>query len=303
MAPKSPPASLDFETILYDVANGVAHVTLNRPDRRNGLSDQLLRELEAAILAADEDDAVKVVLLKGNGPAFCAGYDLAGARPYNSADTQGTDGPAGQEPGWDRLNRTLYDMRRDGEWWLKLFWNLRKPVVAQVHGACVAGANDLLAAVDIVIAAEDAKFSLPQARGIGVIHTMGLWPYYLGIRRAKELAFTGDAITGREAAELGMVNRAVPPSILAREAEWTAERIALMPRQMLMAHKFAINRFVELQGLELAVKGCGEYDAIAAQNWMNDKFRQITAADGLRAAVAWREKIWSDQQTLRPASD
>ena len=297
--PEQRPASATttFENVLYEVARGVAHITLNRPNQRNGLNLGLSSDLQAAVEHADADDDVKVLLLKGNGPSFCSGYDVSGSSP---AREPVEEQPADTDPAWDRLNRTLYAMRRDGEWWLRLFWNLRKPVVAQVHGACLAGGNDLIAAADIVIAAEDARFGLPQARGLGVIHTMGLWPYYMGIRKAKELAFTGDSITGAEAARVGLINDAVPAEQLGAEATWLAERIALMPRQVLMAHKFAINRFVEVAGLDTAVRGAGEYDAVSADNWISARFRRMTQQEGLRAAVAWRDEIWDEQARRRP---
>jgi enoyl-CoA hydratase len=284
-----------FANLLYSVSRGVAHITLNRPDRRNGLSPAMMDDLDRAVQLADLDDEVKVLLLKGNGPSFCAGYDLSGIAPVPEPPLE-----AESDPGWDRASRTTYGTRRDGEYFVRLFWNLRKPVIAQVHGACVAGGNDLIAAVDIVIVADDATFGLPQARGIGVIHTMGLWPYYMGARKAKELAFTGDSITGAEAERLGLANRAVPADQLAAEATWFAERVALMPRQLLMAHKYAINGFVEAAGLDNAVRGVGEFNAIGAQNWMNAKFRRLAESEGVRKALAWRDAIWSNQERERP---
>jgi len=281
-------ASKPLETLLYEVKNGVAYVTLNRPERRNGISGQMQAELEIAVNQADYNDAVKVIVLRGSGPSFCSGYDIGG-------------GTASAKTEWALLHKNIYRWRRDGEWWIKLFWNLRKPVVAQVQGTCAAGANDLIAAVDIVIAAEDAKFSLPQARGIGVIHTMGLWPYYLGARKSKELAFTGDPISGIEAERLGLVNKAVPADELEAETTWFAERVALMPRELLMAHKFAINRFFDGAGVEASVRGAGEYDSIGARNSMSEEFVQRAARDGVKAAVAWRDGIWADQAKARPA--
>jgi enoyl-CoA hydratase len=284
--------------VLYEVANGVAHLTLNRPERRNGLGLDLVKDLEVAVQRADSDDAVKVLLLQANGPSFCGGYDVTGLAPV---DPPPFDPESDIEPGWDRLNDTLYTMRRDGEFWLRLFWNLRKPVVAAVHGACLAGGVDLIGAVDIVIVADDALIGLPQARALGVIHTMGLLPYYIGIRKSKEMAFSGDPISGLEAERLGLANKSVPVEKLAAEATWTAERIALVPRQLLMAHKFAINRFVEEAGLEGAVRASGEYDAIGAQNWMNAKFRYLSKTEGIKAAAKWRDAIWNEQEATRPS--
>jgi enoyl-CoA hydratase len=294
---EAPPteSAKEFDNVIYEVRRAVAYITMNRPERRNGLSEAMSDDLEACVGMADADDNIKVLLLRGNGPSFCGGYDLSGVAPVPEPPPD-----PDADWGWDRVSRTVSAMRRDGEWWLRMFWNLRKPVVAQVHGACLAGGNDLIAAADIVVAAEDATFGLPQARGMGVIHTMGLWPYHVGLRKSKELAFTGDSITGSEAEQLGLVNKAVPASRLTEETTWLAERIALMPRQILMAHKFAINRFAEAAGLETAVRGAGEYDAIGAQNWMNAKFRRLAKEDGLKAAVAWRNAIWDRQAEERP---
>jgi enoyl-CoA hydratase len=130
---------------------------------------------------------------------------------------------------------------------------------------------------------------------------MGLLPYYIGIRKSKEMAFTGDPISGLDAERLGLANKSVPGDKLEAEATWLAERIALVPRQLLLAHKFAINRFAEEAGLEGAVRASGEYDAIGAQNWMNAKFRYLSKTEGVKAAAKWRDAIWKDQEASKPS--
>lgn len=280
-----------YENIIYDVEGRIGYLTLNRPQRLNALSTATMEEIEAAMQVADDDGKVRVVVVRGAGSSFCAGYDLV-SRRGDLIGEQETDDPAEI---WSDLYRLHDAQRRNGEWWLKVFFNLRKPVIAQVHGHCLAGGMDLLGVCDLVVAATDAKFGLPQSRGVGVIHTMGLLPFLIGLRRTNEMCFTGDSITGSEAADIGLINKAVPAEHLEAETRWLAERVSYMPKEMLAAHKFAIHRFYELMGVDTAVKSAGEYDALAVQNPMLEEFRQRAERDGMKAALAWRDAPWRDQ--------
>ena len=278
---------MPYENLIYEARDQVVYITLNRPERRNALSEALMKDLDAAVEEADTDDEIKVLVIKGAGNAFCAGYDIAG-RPGQAPEFR-PDGAS-----WRSLDRSVYRLRRNGEWWMKLLWNMRKPVIAQVHGYCLAGGLDLAGCCDLVFAAEDAQFGMPQARALGIPHTFGLLPLLIGMRKTKEMAFTGDTISGIEAERLGVINKAVPIEELEAEATRWAERIALMPAELLAANKMGVNRFFEIMGIDTMVKASNEFDAIGRQNQRNFEFRRIVSEEGLRAGLTYRDGPWDD---------
>lgn len=278
---------MTFENVLYEVRNKVAYITLNRPERRNALSEPMMADIEAAVEKADNDQGVKCLVVKGTGQAFCSGYDLGGFDPH--AEEAGTD-----EPPLALLLKGMYMLRRNGDWWMKVFWNMKKPVIAQVHGYCLAGGNDLAGVCDLIYAADDAQFGMPQARALGIPHTFGLLPLTIGMRRSKEMAFTGDTVTGREAERLGMINHAVPGDELDEAVTRMAERVALMPMEMLMVNKWGINRFYEIMGVDAMVRSTNEWDAIASHNSRFAEFVRIVGEEGLKAALTWRDAPWND---------
>ncbi len=185
---------MTLETVLYEVRDGIGHVTLNRPHRLNAMVPRLMRDLHRALQAAAEDPAVRVVLLSGEGRAFCAGDDL------KEAD-KGYGGVAEIRRFIDEIQQVTVDIK-----------TMRKPVIAAVHGYAVGGGCELALGCDLVVAAEDAKFGFPET-GVAQFVTGGVThflPRAVGLAKAKELIMTGDFFDGREAARLGLVNRAVP---------------------------------------------------------------------------------------------
>ena len=186
---------MDYETVFTEIEGPVAYITLNRPEKLNAISQQLRADLEAALADLDEGDDVRVVVLKAAGRAFCAGYDLA------------------PRPGGGGTRRSIAQdrdgLRKSVERWLAM-WNFRKPIIAQVHGYCLAGGGELAGMCDLIFCAEDAQFGHPAGRALGIPPTLGLWPVKIGMLKSKELLFTGDTIDGKEAERIGMVNRALP---------------------------------------------------------------------------------------------
>jgi len=227
---------MNLETVLYDVKDNIARITMNRPEKRNALNHQLLSDLDAAFHEADNDPDVRVVVLAGAGPSFSAGYDLTGS-PYTSV-------PEGFDQ-WTRGN-ALRTLRGISERYLMIM-NLTKPVIAKVHGYCVAAGCYLQMCCDMAIAAEDAVLGHPATRGGGV-SSMPLWVTYLGLRKAKELLMTGKLISGKEAERIGLVNMTVPADKLEEEVMSNARLMAEVPPDGMIISKEALNTHAEILG-------------------------------------------------------
>ena len=226
---------MNLETVLYEVKENIAKITLNRPDKMNALNHALWDDLIAAFDQAENDSDVRVVILQGSGRAFCAGWDLKGSY-YISV-------PEGYEE-WTTGN-ALSTLRRISERYLKIM-NLPKPVIAQIHGYCLAAGCYLEMLCDIAIAAEDAKMGHPVARG--GVDSMPLWITYLGQRKAKELFLTGQIIDGKEAERIGLVNRAVPADKLEEEVWNMAKLFCDSSPDGLAIQKEAFNTHAEIMG-------------------------------------------------------
>ena len=240
---------MQFDQITYDVAGKTAILTLNRPEKRNALSAKLLRELHEALLEADEYNPVHSVVLRGAGPHFCAGADLneySSGRGEAYRGRQEIDDDVWRLEQSQRLRITLFDMH--------------KPVIAQVHGHCLAGGTDVALLCDMVIAADDAVFGFPPARDLGALPN-NLWLYNVGPQWAKRLTLTGDTVTGREAAHIGLVLKSVPADVLEAEVEGLADRLAQIDADLLAANKRIINLGLELMGARTLQRLACENDA------------------------------------------
>ena len=274
-----------FESIVYEVADGVARITLNRPEKLNAISPQMLRELHDALWEADDDTAVHCVVLRGAGRAFCAGYDLAGppttaerdGRTYRGAST--FDDDAWQMEKAQRLRMALFDMH--------------KPVIAQVHGYCLAGGTDLATLCDILVCADDAKFGFPPGRDLGVLPTQ-MWLYHVGPQWTKRLLLTGDTVNGVEAAQIGLALKSVPVDALEAEVEGLARRMALVDRELLAANKRIINLGLELMGARTLQRLAVEIDARGHQAASAGQFRRNARDHGLREALRMRDAPFGD---------
>lgn len=264
-----------YQTIIYEaVDTGIVRVTLNRPEKLNAMNDRLLGELDAAFDEFERDASASVLVIRGAGRAFCAGYDLTPA--------------PGERSGPYTVTEDRWAMRKLVERWQRL-WRLPKPTIAQVHGYCLAGATELAGHCDLVFAAEDARFGHPAGRTLGVIPTLSLWPYLIGMRRTKEFLFTGDSMTAAQALEYGLVNRVVPLARLEDEVLGYARRVAQVPIDMLTLQKAATNRFFELMGIYAAEQSASEFDAIAHQTATAKAEMRKMSERGLKQALEERD--------------
>lgn len=233
----------DGETLRYRVAGPVATLTLHRPDRLNTIVPPMPEEFEAAIRRATLDEQVKVIVLRGAGRSFCAGYDF-GDGFHHWDDRITTDGS--WDPGKDFVFATTPVLSPTQQF--MSMWRTSKPVIAQIHGWCIGGGSEMALCADIVIASEDARIGAPYARMWGC-HLSGMWIFRLGLAKAKEYALTGRPVSGTEAAAIGLINEAVSFERLeARVADW-AHRLAGVPSSQLAAMKLVVNQVFENQGL------------------------------------------------------
>jgi len=267
--------------LLDDPAPFVRRLTLNRPEKRNPLSNALRGELYAALDAADRDDTVRVTILRGAGPCFSAGYDLSrdGARqalPYQTA------GGSGQ---WAR--HVVEGCFR--------IWDLAKPVIAQVHGWCLAGGSELATACDLVYVAEDAQIGYPPVRMMSPPDNQ-FHAWLCGLRPAMEMMLTGDAVSGVEAVRVGFANRAFPPKSLEREVLAIAERIAKIPTDVQQMNKRSVHRAMEIMGLRAAIRAGTEIQALALTT---ESSRQTFAKfrDGVTKGLDARDAAFKDYRT------
>jgi len=233
----------DYETILYSAAGPVATITLNRPERLNTIVPPMPDEVEQAVAAATRDPAVKVIVLRGAGRAFCAGYDFGdGFHHWDEGIT--TDGA--WDPGKDFVSATAPQLAPTQK--LMSLWRCPKPVIAQVHGWCVGGGSDFALCADLVIASEDAVIGTPYSRIWGC-YLSGMWIYRLGLAKAKEHALTGRPLTGRQAAEIELINEAVPFASLEHTVAERAAELARIPASQLAAMKLIVNHAYEQMGI------------------------------------------------------
>jgi len=208
---------VNLETVIYEVKQQIAKVTMNRPEKRNAINHALWNDLNAAFEEAENDSEVRVVILAGSGKALSSGWDL-NESPYTKV-------PEGYEQ-WGTGN-ALKTLRGISSRYLKIM-NLRKPTIAQVHGYCLAAGCYLEMLCDVAIAAEDAAFGHP-ATGGGGVDSLPLWVWFLGARKAKELLMTRRFIDGKEAERIGLVNKAVPADKLEEEVWSMAKDMAMVP--------------------------------------------------------------------------
>jgi enoyl-CoA hydratase len=292
-------------TMTYEVAGSVARITLDRPERGNGITRGLLSDLESCVERADLDPAVRVILLAGRGRGFCGGYDLVESAEGAPGEGAGLpDAPAGSpldpaviasnhDPSgtWDPM--VDFAMMRRNVRSLMSLYRASKPVVCKVHGFCVAGGTDMALCSDLLIAAADAKIGYPPARVWGS-PTTAMWAYRLGPQRAKRLLFTGDSLSGREAAEWGLALEAPEPEDLDERTEALVERIARMPLNQLQMMKLLVNDSLHAQGLQQTQTLGTLLDGITRHTPEGFAFQQRAAERGFREAVRERDEPFGD---------
>jgi enoyl-CoA hydratase len=278
----------DFETILYRVADEVATITLNRPQRLNTIVPPMPDEVQAAVERSVEDAAVKVIVVRGAGRSFCAGYDFGGGfHHWDEAFT--TDGE--WDPGKDFVAATAPSLAPTQKF--LSVWRSPKPVIAQVHGWCVGGGSDFALSADLVIASEDARIGTPYSRMWGS-YLSGMWIYRLGLTKAKEYALTGKPLSGREAAEVELINRAVPFDRLEEEVAETAARLARIPASQLAAMKLVVNHAYESMGMASTQTLGPILDGLMRNTPDAKDFIELAEREGVPAAVAKRDGPFAD---------
>jgi enoyl-CoA hydratase/carnithine racemase len=265
---------VQFATIQLEVIEGVARITLNRPERANALNQAMLTELGQALDAAEGNAAVRAIVVRGAGAAFSSGFDLK---------EQMERRPTGVEQ-WRPILRKDFDT-------VMRFWHCPKPTIAAVRGPCLAGACELALACDLTIAAEDAFFGEPELKfGAGIV--VMILPWIVGPKIAKEIILTGeDRVSAARALAIGMINRVVPAAELDEAALRLARHIAAIDPQLVKETKRAINRAMEAQGMLEALEAALEIDLGIEGAGSPDKaqFMDIARRDGLKAALAWRD--------------
>ena len=278
---------MSYETLLYAVDGPIATITLNRPESLNTIVPPMPDELQDAVLRAGDDQAVRVIVLRGAGRAFCAGFDFAGGFHH-----------------WDERITT------DGEWdsgkdfavmtspagavpKFMSIWRVPKPVIAQVHGWAVGGGSEMALCADIVIMSEDAQIGTPYSRMWGCHHA-GMWVARLGLAHAKELALTGRPLNGIEAKQLGLVNDAVPFAQLESRVYTLAEQLASIPMSQLTAMKLVVNQAYENMGLTSTQLLGSVLDGMLRNTPEALEFINLADSEGVGKAVAGRDGPFGD---------
>jgi enoyl-CoA hydratase len=248
---------------------GVLRLTLNRPAKRNALNNVLRSQLFAALEAGDADPSVRVMIIRGAGPCFSAGYDLALGPKLAEGQPFYTAAGSGNWP------------RHVTEGCFRI-WDLAKPVIAQVHGYCLAGGTELAAACDLVYVAEDAQIGYPPVRAMSPPDNQ-FYPWLIGMRRAMELMLTGDSISGVEAAEYGFANRALPSAALEGHVLAMAQRLLKVPVDVQQINKRAVHRQMDIMGMRAGIRAGTELQALAlttasTQQHLRELAKSITGA-------------------------
>jgi enoyl-CoA hydratase len=279
---------MTYQTLLYTVDGRIATITLNRPDALNTIVPPMPDEIEAAVNAALRDEAVKVIVLRGAGRSFCAGFDFGdGFHHWDDAIT--TDGQ--WDPGKDFMFATAQALAPTQKF--MSLWRSPKPVIAQVHGWCVGGGSDYALCCDLVIASDDARIGTPYSRMWGA-YLSGMWIYRLGLTRAKEYALTGKPLSGREAAACGLINQAVPFADLEATVRRTALQLASIPLSQLAAMKLVVNQAYENMGLASTQTLGPILDGLMRNTPDARRFIETAGEKGVRAMVAQRDGPFGD---------
>lgn len=277
--------------VKFELVGPVAVVTLNRPDKRNALSNELLLELRNALIEADDREDVNAVLLCGAGKDFCAGYDLVASYEV-VADDSGNEIPYRKSTA--NFDNDCWSMEQF-QALPNIIHEMHKPVIAKIHGNCLAGGTDVAFRCDMLVAAEDARIGFPATRANGS-PPAHMWTYHLGPQWAKRMLMTGDILLGRDAAKLGLVLDAVPADELDDFAMALAQRVALTDPELNAAHKRIVNLAMEQMGMVTMQRLAVEMDARAhlARGPRRTKFRADMQERSFKEALANRDGPFGD---------
>jgi enoyl-CoA hydratase len=268
-------SEIQADVLLIDSPRpGIRRLTMNRPHKRNALNNALRTAIMTALEEADGDPQVHVSILRGAGPCFSSGYDLSSdntvGQPFHTAGGPG-QWPRHVVDGWTRI------------------WDLQKPVIAQVHGYCLAGGSELATCCDLVYVAEDAQIGYPPTRLMSPPDNQ-FHPWLMGLRRAMEMYLTGDSISGIEAAQDGFANRAYPSTELEQRVLALAERIAMVPIELQQINKRSVHRAMEIMGLRTAIRAGTELQALAFSTEASRAYLNRFKRDGASVAKLLSER-------------
>ncbi len=286
---------MQYETLHYAVRGAVAMITLNRPERLNTIVPPMPDEFESAMTAATRDTDVKVVVLRGAGRSFCAGYDFSGGF-HHWDESLTTDGA--WDPGKDFVKATAPTESPTQKF--MSMWRCPKPVIAQIHGWCVGGGSEMALCADLVIASTDARIGTPYSRMWGC-HLSGMWIYRLGLAKAKEYALTGKPVSGAEAAAIGLINMAVPFADLEREVAEQAQLLATIPASQLSAMKLVVNQAYENMGLASTQTLGPILDGLMRNTPEARRFIALAEERGVAEMIAARDQMFGDYRAAPKA--
>ena len=285
----------DYENLIVDrvgTDERVGRVTLNRPEKLNALSQELLFELNDALHDMDADHSIRTIILRGAGRAFSAGYDLT------PSSGKGADAVVRRHQAVDDKGRRLLMNIRTGMQQITdihmYLWNMAKITIAQVHGYAIAGGCELAMMADMVVAADDAQLGHPGCRGLGTSRTGVIWPLVIGMRKAKELYYTGENVVATEAEEIGMINYAWPKEELEDRTIAFADRLAIMSADQLAILKVNMNRFYENMGIYSSVRSSTDLDAAGQFTEYSMDWQEKMRTEGLKEALQWRDGPYRD---------
>lgn len=275
-----------YDNLTLETLGSVLRVTLNRPERRNALSSELMAELHEVISACERDTEISVLVLRGAGKDFCSGYDVSPA-PSRGDDDEVRVSPLEKVQTAGRDGRTF-----------DLIWRSPIPTIAQIHGHCLAGGTDLALCCDLIISAADAVIGYPAVRSMGAPATH-MWLYHLGPQWTKRLLLTGDSISGTKAAELGLTLQAVDATVLDERVLSLATRMSWIERDLLAANKYVINRGLDFMGRTLLQEAAVMQDVLARFAPAADTFWNTASRSGLRQAIAERDAPFAAEDPIQ----
>ena len=276
---------MTYENLLYGIEERVCTITLNRPEKMNALSWALRQEFMVALKTAERDSEVGCIVVKGAGRAFSAGYDMTPSNPPLNIPVDGYVS--------DDVDKLTGQYARDlvNTWWS--IWELTKPVIAQVHGWCLAGASELASMCDLMFVAEDAQLGYPPVRAMAGPDLI-YFPWKMPMSQAKYLMLTGKSVSGKEAVDMGWATKVFPSDQLGAETAREARAIATISPDRLAASKKMANRAYEIMGFRTALEVGVDWQALSSYGNSTGRFREKVRAEGLRAALQWRDGPFGD---------
>ena len=280
--------------VLFEKDGRIGRILLNRPEKLNAIDDDVPGLLQDAVLAAEHDPSIHVIVLSGKGKGFCGGYDLA-----SYAENKGSNNVY-QGENWDPL--TDYNFMWGNTQKFMSLWRCLKPVLCKVHGFAVGGGSDIALCSDMIFMAENARIGYMSTRVWGCPST-AMWVYRVGAERAKRILFTGDQITGNEAAAMGLVLKSVPEESLDDEVEKMANRLASVPLNQLAMQKMVINQAVEATGLSGTQQLATLLDGISRHTPEGHHFKRRVEEKGWKQAVKERDEGIFDWSKNKPIGD